>query len=110
MNPLLAALVQAGEPAGYGRHQGEDRRGKTGTRQGQAGRGCAVSGLPTAADVRHMLDIAQRDMLAALDKLAKDLPGGYTVSSVDVDVASAEAIAWGAPRRFMVAINIEVRV
>jgi len=49
-------------------------------------------------------------MLAALDKLAKDLPGGYTVSSVDVDVASAEAIAWGAPRRFMVAINIEVRV
>lgn len=63
----------------------------------------------TAAEVRAALDKAQREMTAALDRLADELPAGFTVSTVDVDIATADAIAWGAPRRFVVAINVEVR-
>ena len=63
-----------------------------------------------AADIRHSLDKAQRDILASIDKLAQELPTGFVVSDVYVDAFDADMIGGRGQRVFSVAISVELRV
>lgn len=68
----------------------------------------APSNDPDAGTIRSAVDKAHSDIVAALDRLSADLPVGYAVDAVTVNVSDAYRMDGTKERRFIVRMSLGV--
>lgn len=62
----------------------------------------------TSSIITAAIDKAQTDIIAALERLAAELPVGYAVDAVEIDVLTADRQDGTKDRRFVVGMSIGV--
>lgn len=67
-----------------------------------------VEGSGMSDDLRTAIERANNDILAALDRLAKELPWGIVIADVDVDTLDVGRVGGKVIRQHRVRISLEM--